>query len=486
MILPIDTKLPIDEESDEEDSYLPYEDFPDETVALTTGPYSYGYSQPSSPSSRISQLLLAQDDDLELGPAPPYTPVADPSSSVSWGRTSHWTRRSREDDRAQGRKRNKRKRRLLLAGAVAGMILGLLLLYINRDRKDWKHRPGRHGWDGRHPFPSEDELEGEVLKCVDMVDAQSLVVPLEGDGRFFAQMNGMGTGEVFVTQAEEEGGKGMEVVFEGGDGSACLFKRKRDGVTGLSIHSGTNWTTATSGTEEDDPYRIHLVLPKGDERPILLDLNTDSGNITLQDLKAITELKLKTGHGDVDLGNLRAELVKVELMGYTSGQVVVSDGLEVKSPVGDVDLNITLARPLNTPEMKCSKDHSAPPVDIVIHTGSGQASLRYLTSEVPCRRLRQNIFSLLGSVILYPDIAFEGPVHFTSSLGTINVTVPSNLSVNDPAGLGRNRTVTINDETTSEIVSGQVEWKPSISKHGKEEEWGIKVKSASGDITVAF
>lgn len=78
MILPEDTKAPIssDDEFDDDFASLPPSPYlPSRLLPAQDANQQYPFEYPASPSSAVTQpLFLPESDDIELGPAPPYTP----------------------------------------------------------------------------------------------------------------------------------------------------------------------------------------------------------------------------------------------------------------------------------------------------------------------------------------------------------------------------------------------------------------------------
>lgn len=165
MILPEDTKAPIssDDEFDDDFTSLPPSPFsPSRLLPAQDANQLYPFEYSALITSAVTQpLFLSEEDDIELGPAPPYTPD-DPLHS----------RPQRKND-GKGYLRGKVGRRFML-GIVWGM--GLWVGMMGMGALGWRllgpgPHPGRRGPKQPQPgfpgtSPAEDSWLRESIECV--------------------------------------------------------------------------------------------------------------------------------------------------------------------------------------------------------------------------------------------------------------------------------------------------------------------------------
>lgn len=149
MILPEDTKEPLYSD-DEDDFYLP-QPFPNSHAAQHTAFFStYASSPPYSSASH--PLLEAQEDDIELGPAPPYSADYDPPTIVSF-------RRTRDQKRRGPWAAFRRAAFWVGMGIMATMMLVFWTGVIGGPRRAWRGRRP-HRW-GEGPVFDHDDQDGD-------------------------------------------------------------------------------------------------------------------------------------------------------------------------------------------------------------------------------------------------------------------------------------------------------------------------------------
>lgn len=164
MILPEDTKAPIssDDEFDDDLSLPPSPFSPSRLLPAQDANQLYPFEYSASTTSAVTQpLFVSEEDDIELGPAPPYTPD-DPLHS----------RPQRRND-GKGYLRGKVGRRFML-GIVWGM--GLWVGMMGMGALGWRllgpgPHTGRRGPKQPQPgfpgtSPAEDSWLRESIECV--------------------------------------------------------------------------------------------------------------------------------------------------------------------------------------------------------------------------------------------------------------------------------------------------------------------------------
>ena len=588
MILPEDTKAPVSSD-DEGDFYEPHTTY---VGAVNDDQYPRG-SSPTH-SSLSLPLFLAQEEGIELGPAPPYSSHDEHLDML----------------RGLARKRAKAKKWMASRRAAfwscVGVVGTLLVLAIfaprpqlRRDRPFWGDggRPpsgdanvknlacasfDEKGWkefnyDLPHPPARVPDNEG-VLYSQNV----SFLVPIDSPEEVFSHLVGPhGIGSIFVEtydpseEALEEDKKGailppdslgrklssgeyiraivepMILVSPDEDGieqsealerlrmaDVCLMERHDNGTSypppppddeggemppppmevrhigrprdpkdglGVGVYTKREDDSSDKGTPRLQ-FRIHLFVPlasdstsaraqasitdsilsalsmssfKGKEEKRQgfihsLEILGGAGTAYLGDLTGagFGQLALDLAVGQISTTHVRAGSLWMKTTGEIRGSVAVENSLFVDAPVGEVNVNVTIATPskfasehsdlVNTSEeTRSSKPQSAcdlPPVLVNARTGSGSLKLAYVGWEDSCRTLSQDIFSLVGSVYVRSHPAFQGPVNIASSIGKIDVEVLED--VEDPSGQGRQRQVKLQKHSTLGSASyiGSVKW----------------------------
>ncbi|WVQ70824.1 hypothetical protein IAR50_000346 [Cryptococcus sp. DSM 104548] len=618
MILPEDIKAPLPSDDD---------DFEDDFASLPPSPAAFSnplptsrhlsYDYPPSPNSTVTQpLLLLGDDDIELGPAPPYTEVDPrPRASLRWDR--------------KGTLRKKIEKRFVL-GLVGGvglwigiMCMGALIGWGHGPRSPHRGKPETQRPGYSDPPPGNNPGGGRPIQCASFpstgwspyhtppgtsepsesgfVDGDlekrslntTIFVPLD-QGEIFAQMfeGPAAVGAVFVSTYEassddvwesmtEEGaivgqdrkgkrpGKGefVKMVVEsiidvqadtagpldsenssgwemlsvsniclserGNDTAQHAVRRELEGEQspriphrsyqkgiGLSIAT-THPTNSLHENSHGTPlqFRVYLSLPSTTEssgfvnslvksislRPSpppglvsSLDVHVGNAPIYLGDLRSVAmgQIHLESGFGEILVGDLKSDTIRIKTTGEVTGRVSVSDDLFVETPIGPVRLNISLSTPpphspvhpatYSMPSASHNKSitgrdgHpsgnriddlcSLPPVRVKVRAGSEDAVLRYVGWEVPCRGLDMDVLSIVGGVDVYSHPLFQGPFHLITAKGPINVDL-GDPNVPDPEGLGRWRNITLDErgQVGSNFYHGSVYWEDSRGRAEREQ-----------------
>ncbi|WVQ85855.1 hypothetical protein IAT38_008023 [Cryptococcus sp. DSM 104549] len=629
MILPEDTKAPIHSDDEYDDDFASLPPSPaagTQAIVLPADGHPYPYDYPSSPTSGITQpLLFPDEDDIELGPAPPYAAV-DPR------------RRNRRALDWKGGLPRKLGRRFIfgLAGGV-GVCVGLLLVgFLAFGMRGHPPRHGKGRQDDKSPDdPSgdqrwpDDPRMGRPVSCADFSpagwtafpsseDMPHLPTPLaDGEGtrrsrnstfyvplhpdEVFAElfMGPAAIGPIFISTyeaesdevwngMEEEGvvigaapngkrpkkGEFVRIVVESivdvspgadeGDltieGSAgwemmqpakvCLLQRgsnetmpgggsltveKRDGQgedkphrharrSGLGVGIYTEDVkhsvhgNLTSGTPPLQ-FRMHIALPARSSAPSTfvdsllgslshhfprhlvrsLDVHGGNSGIYVDDLEdaLIERVALESEYGEIIVDGVRASDVKVKSTGPISARVGVSNDLDVETPIGEINLDISIIQPHPftrsppppPPHNETDTDFPPPPppfdedrgpvdpcslypVTTHIGAGSGSTTIKFGEWENACRGLNLDVFALLGSVDIHPHPLYQGPFHLITAMGPINLDT-SSADIPDPEGLGRWRNITVEarERLGSKFYHGLVEWQlPSSGDAASEEE----------------
>lgn len=123
----------------------------------------------------------------------------------------------------------------------------------------------------------------------------------------------------------------------------------------------------------------------------------------------------------------------------------------------------------NSSDPQCAQ----PPIRIKITSNNPATTIQHSVYEVPCRQVSEHISSV-GDVTVFPHELFQGPVHLSTSVGDIDVSVPEKL---DPLGQGRYRRVEVQKDD-GKAYEGVVRWYGEESNDEKEKE------SESEEITV--
>lgn len=213
-----------------------------------------------------------------------------------------------------------------------------------------------------------------------------------------------------------------------------------------------------------------------------ITIRSEEGNVHVGDLSGVNMagFEVRAVVGDVVVEHVRAEVVNIKTLGNIRANVSVSHSVELVTPAGAIDLDLSLAkspahrfflweseqspdrphtqRPSNNRHNSSDPECALQPITANVNGNNDRTIVRHGTWEVPCRQLSQRVHSMVGDIEIYAHPNFEGDVRFSTSKGEIEVDVTDETA--DPTGAGRRRVLDLNraEHNGAKKYRGTIEW----------------------------
>lgn len=248
---------------------------------------------------------------------------------------------------------------------------------------------------------------------------------------------------------------------------------------GLTIQTNSGEVNATSITAGSETIDLHsdfgaVTLKKGGGSDITLDSN--SGNITLSEVRATGDLTASTDFGNIEFDNgsafavtLHTKSGRIELT-----SVNVSGPLLVTDEFGDLTLDKVNAKSHDIDMSSGSIKINGAQGPIKAHTKFGNITL------TNAQNVSLDLFTQSGTIDFEGTLG-EGPHTLHSDFGGIEIALPADTALN--VDLETNFGKVKSDIPISILLTGEFNnshWVGTTNEGGSE----FKVSTKSGDITI--
>ncbi|KAF9229869.1 hypothetical protein BU15DRAFT_57784, partial [Melanogaster broomeanus] len=229
-----------------------------------------------------------------------------------------------------------------------------------------------------------------------------------------------------------------------------------------------------------------LTLPAGSDGALLVkNLETELPNYS-QNIGDLWESVLfENIHLSSSNGRLHAESVTAESAQFSSsnggitGHINSGSSLELKTSNGDIRSTVTLLE-IHSKVALTSDSGTGGEFEVDTESSNGGIGLIFTDSPVDSV-LKCRAHTSLGKVSVELDSAYEGSYSLQNRLGSM--TVEERQGVEDPAGNGRQREVSVN--RTRGLVTGSVNWVDSDgTSSGNEGSVVIETGSSSAKLVI--
>jgi len=248
---------------------------------------------------------------------------------------------------------------------------------------------------------------------------------------------------------------------------------------GLTVRTNSGEVNATSITAESEAIDLHsdfgvVILKKAGGGDITLDSN--SGNVTLSEVRAKGDLTASTDFGNVEFDNgssaslsINTKSGKIELTSVTvNGQLAVIDEF------GDLTLEKVNAKSFDIDMSSGSIEIDGAQGSVKAHTKFGNITL------TNAKNVTLDLLTQSGTIDFEGTLG-EGPHTLHSDFGSIDIALPADTALN--VDLETNFGKVKSDIPVSILLTGELtdsHWVGTTNDGGSE----FKISTKSGDITI--